>query len=258
MKKLLVSILLLTSAGVYAQHDVDFYKSHNPSVPSEVTARDYAPDHYIDTARYPDGDKIDYVLTEYPGAKPKYAIIVMPGGNGTIGLQKEEDGRIFFSAKGNFLVRARLLFADQETVAVVTDRGGSANRMRGIVADLQNRYPGIKVYIAGTSYSTKDTLYYANKMDGEVAGFIHTSSVGAIDGRGLKSRNLVVGHIYDSCRWTSGPNSVREAQRYGTDAVMMEGGYNSGDECGPWSNHGFLGIEKETVASIKEWMKKGS
>ena len=240
----------MISTVVYAQHD--------PSVSADFLSPNYAPDQYVDTARYPDGDTIPYLLTEYPGAKIKYAVVLMPGGTGTIGLQKEKDGTIFFNTKQNFLIRSRVVFADQETATVVVDRGNSVNRMRGIVADLQRRYPGVKIYIAGTSFSTKDTIYLASKMDGEVAGFIHTASVYGIDSKGLTSRHLVVGHISDSCRYTNAAGSVRDAQRYGTDAIMMEGGQIGNNECSGTSYHGFLGIEKETVGLIKNWMKKGA
>jgi len=248
MNKLLVLSCLLVSSVVYAQH--------NPSNPADFSSATYAPDQYVDTAHYANGDKIPYLLTEYPGAKPKYAVILMPGGNGTIGLQKEADGTIFFNTKGNFLIRSRILFADKETVTVVIDRFSSVDRMRGLIDDLQRRYPGVKIFVAGTSYSTPDTMYLATHIDGEVAGFIHTSAVGSFDSTGLKSKNIVVGHIGDSCKWTNGPGAVTHSKALGTDTIMMDGGDIGGNECSGISHHGFLGIEKETVDKIKEWMKK--
>lgn len=37
----------------------------------------------------------------------------------------------------------------------------------------------------------------------------------------------------------------------------MEGGISVGDLCEPLAHHGFNGIESETIAAIKQWIKKG-
>ncbi|WP_162785522.1 hypothetical protein [Polynucleobacter necessarius] len=49
--------------------------------------------------------------------------------------------------------------------------------MRGVVADLKTKFPAAKIYIAGTSMGTTENIYMSENMDGEVAGFMHTSSV---------------------------------------------------------------------------------
>jgi hypothetical protein len=218
-------------------------------------------DLYIDTARYSDGDEIPYVLVPSAKLPPKYVLIVMPGGNGTIGLKKNEDGTPFFGGKGNFLVRTRGIFSDNDLAVVVIDRGRSLDRMRGVIADLKNKFPAVKIYIAGTSMSTTETIYMAENMDGEVSGFIHTSSVGAIGGldtRNRKSRNLIVTHKYDGCRRiTPTSSSIENSERYGTPIFVMEGGIDEGDPCQAAGHHGYRGIEQEVVDKIKAWMKQG-
>lgn len=217
-------------------------------------------DLYVDTARYSDGDEIPYVFVSSNILPPKYVLIVMPGGHGTIGLKKNSDGTPFFSGKGNFLVRTRGMFADKDMAVVVIDRGRSLDRMRGVIADLKTKFPSAKIYIAGTSMSTTETIYMSENMDGEVAGFIHTSSVAAIGGldtRNRKSRNLIVTHKNDGCtRITPTSSSIENSQRYGTPLLVMEGGIDEGDPCQASGHHGYRGIEQEVVDKIKVWMKQ--
>jgi hypothetical protein len=217
-------------------------------------------DLYVDTARYSDGDVIPYVFVPSNKLPPKYILIVMPGGNGTIGLKKNDDGTPFFSGKGNFLVRTRGMVADNDFAVVVIDRGRSLDRMRGVVGDLKAKYPQAKIFIAGTSLSTTETIYMAENMDGEVSGFIHTSSVnsiGGLDTRNRKSRNLIVTHKNDGCRVTQTSASIANSQSYGTELFLMEGGIEEGDPCQAAGHHGYRGIEQEVVDKIKAWIKRG-
>ena len=227
-----------------------------PVVADQITA-----DQYVDSARYSDGDEIPYVLTPSTRMPPKYVLIVMPGGNGTIGLKKEADGTPFFTGKGNFLVRTRTLFADGDFAVITIDRGRSLDRMRGVVADVKAKYPMAKVYIAGTSLSTTETIFMAENMDGEVAGFIHTSSVssiGGLDTRNRKSRNLIVSHKYDGCRVTPPSSSIENSEHYGTQLILVEGGFEEGDPCKAAGHHGYRGIEQEVVDKIKSWIRSGA
>jgi len=73
-KNLLLSIFAIMSTAIYAAEIVDLY---------------------VDTAHFDDGDKIPYVLTPSRIMPPKYVLIMMPGGNGTMGIQKNEDGTPF-------------------------------------------------------------------------------------------------------------------------------------------------------------------
>lgn len=216
-------------------------------------------DFYVNTARYPDGDEIPYVFVPSNNLPPKFILIVMPGGNGTIGLKKNEDGTPFYNGKGNFLIRSRGIFADNDVAVVVIDRGRSLDRMRGVITDLRSKFPHTKIFIAGTSLSTTETIYMAENMDGEVAGFIHTSSVSAIGGldtRNRKSRNLIVSHKYDGCRVTRPSSSIENSEQYGTELFLVEGGIDEGDPCQAAGYHGYRGIEQEVVEKIKAWMRR--
>ena len=237
-EKLLVAIFISISTTIYASESIDVY---------------------VDSAHFDDGDKIPYVFTPSRIMPPKYVLIMMPGGNGTMGIQKNEDGTPFFNGKSNFLIASRALLSDNDIATISIDRGRSLSRMRAVIADVKSKYPQVKIYIAGTSLSTTETIYQSENMDGEVAGFIHTSSVssiGGLDTRKSKSRNLIVVHKYDGCRNTPPSSGISSHEDYGTDLIVMEGGFNEGDICGPATYHGYNGIRNEVTAKIREWIKK--
>lgn len=217
-------------------------------------------DQLVVTAHDANGEAIPYMLTSKQPATVKYALIVMPGGAGNL-RPELRDGKVSFSAAGNFLIRSRALFADSETVVVSTDATTSPERMNAIIADLSNRYADASIYIVGTSRSTTSTMTLAEKLDGKVAGFIHTSSMNEIAGfdtRHLKSRQLLVHHKDDGCRVTTYNAAQSNHDRYGTLLITMEGGTTSGNPCEAFGYHGYNGIEGETVAKMKAWIRLDS
>jgi len=193
-----------------------------------------------------DGSSVSYLLTTSGSQAPTYAVILMPGGKG-----------IMSPGSGNFLIRSRAVFAEGPFVAASTDATSKPDRIMAIVNDLQRRYPGIKVYVVGTSRSTEATMALARPLDGKVAGFVHSSSMNPIssfDPRGLKSRNLIVLHKRDACSATKPSNGVASNRSYGTELIEMDGGKSTGDDCEAYAYHGYNGIEKETVDRIKAWI----
>ncbi|TAJ28965.1 MAG: hypothetical protein EPO67_15725 [Reyranella sp.] len=203
---------------------------------------------------------VPYILTTQSPASPRYAVILMPGGQGILN-PRIESGKLVFAFGGNFLIRSRGLFADPRFVAASTDATTSPDRILAIVQDLQARYgPQLQVYVVGTSRSTDSTRALSGPLDGKVAGFVHTSSMNAISGlstRGAKSRHLIVWHRSDPCRATKPSASAAMASSNGIDWVEMTGGTSVGEDCEARSHHGYNGIERETVDRIKAWIAKG-
>ena len=219
-----------------------------------------AQDTLIETARYESGDVIPYMLTTSSAKPPKYAVIVMPGGEGTLSPEMRSTG-IWFRYTHNFLIRSRAIFADEQTVTISTDSTGSAERMGAIVRDVRSRYPGVQVYIIGTSRSTISTMRLADSLDGQVEGFVHTASMTGIarfDSRQRASRHLLVHHEQDSCRFTGYGSAQSNSQDYGTELITIQGGVSQGDACDAWAHHGFNGVEQETVRAIRAWIHRGT
>jgi hypothetical protein len=220
-----------------------------------LAAPAWAADELVTSARTAGGDTVPYILTTKPGT-PAYAVILMPGGKGILN-PRHEGGRLVFSGVGNFLIRSRELFADGRFVAASTDATSTPDRMLAIVRDLEKRYGKIAIYVLGTSRSTEATMALARPLDGQVAGFVHTSSMSGIasfDPRGMKSRNLIVLHVKDACRVTSPASGIASHNKYGTELIQMEGGKSTGDDCEAYAYHGYNGIEQATVDKIKAWI----
>jgi hypothetical protein len=211
------------------------------------------------TAKPYDGEPLRYVLTN-EGAQPKYAVILMPGGVGRLGLPAT-DVPVGLKLSDNFLIRSRRLFVDPQFVAASTSATTTPGKIMAIVADLESRYGKLKVYVIGTSRSTESTMALSKPLDGQVAGFVHTSSMNAISGfdtRGAKSRHLIVFHNRDTCRATRTTNAQTAAKNNGIELIVMDGGKSVDDDCEAWAYHGYNGIEKETVDKIKGWILAGN
>ncbi|HXA48633.1 MAG TPA: hypothetical protein VNW52_13440 [Burkholderiaceae bacterium] len=216
----------------------------------------YGDEQLVTSAYLANGETIPYILTT-AGDTPKFVTILMPGGVGRLEPHME-DGKLRFLAGGNFLIRSRVLFADDDFATVSTDATGSAERMQAIVDDVQSRFPGAQIYIVGTSRSTFSTMQLAVSLDGKVAGFIHTSPMDGIysfDTRNFKSRHLLVLHRDDSCRATHPSSAIHAHEKFGIPLIVMEGGVSTGDPCEAAAYHGYNGIESETVNRIKTWIR---
>ena len=230
--------------------------SDNPTAGYADTG--FSNDLFIDSAHLDGGEPIAYILTPPKNAAPDFVLIVMPGGSGLV-KPELRDGQPWFQGKSNFLVRSRVLLSGDDIAVATTDADMSVDRMRAIVRDLKSRFPDALLYIAGTSRSTNVTAYLAGKMDGEVAGFIHTSSmstVGGLDTRGLRSRHLIVTHRQDGCSATPPWSSISNHERFGTELIVIEGGISEGNPCQAFAYHGFNGVEAEVADKIRAWIRK--
>jgi hypothetical protein len=218
----------------------------------------WARDELVTSAVTSGGETIPYILTTREGT-PAYAVILMPGGKGILN-PRMEGGKLTFAFGGNFLIRSRELFADGRFVAASTDATSTPGRILAIVQDLKRRYGQIAVYVVGTSRSTEATMVLSGPLDGQVAGFVHTSSMNGISGldpRKYKSRHLVVYHQKDACRVTNPSNGAASRTSYGTEVIVMDGGKSTGDDCEAYAYHGYNGIEAATVDRIKAWILAG-
>jgi NAD(P)-dependent dehydrogenase (short-subunit alcohol dehydrogenase family) len=214
-----------------------------------------ARDELVTSVVSPDGEAIPFVLTT-DGGSPTHAALLMPGGSGNLS-PRLQDGQLVMSLGGNFLIRTRDLFAGPRIVAVSMDATTTPGRVRAIVADLERRFGRLSIYVLGNSRGSYATMTLGERMDGEVEGFVHTSSLNAIasyDTRRFRSRHLIVTHGMDSCMGTNVSAALAAHRSYGTPLIVMEGGTAVSRPCEAYSYHGFYGIERQTVGKITAWM----
>ena len=212
-----------------------------------------------------------------PGAQG--TVLLFPGGAG--GFGRVEDGK---ATSPNFLVRsASLFFANGFNVAIFgrpSDAGAKglspADRMSAAhVADVAKVLAFLKqkadgpIWIAGTSRGTTSATAIAINLHDEIAAVVLTSSIvnfkaeGAVPEQALDRVRvpvLVLHHAKDACIVCQ-PHDVPVILRGLKNApvkkeVMVSGGTNpSGDACEPMHWHGFVGMERDAVDLITDWIK---
>jgi hypothetical protein len=236
----------------------------------------------IVTVKAREGATQSFFLANMGGVKPEAAALLFIGGGGNIRL-RTEDGQVKFGA-GNFLPRARAEFirngiqpvimdvpSDQNTSSGMSDgfRMGDEHLadVRAVVAEVKKRFPGLPVFLVGTSRSTVSIAYLARRMGpDEVKGGVLSASLfragtgpraapmlGAFDWSEAKLPLLFVHHRDDACGATPYATAASLAARF--PLVSVKGGKapESGP-CDPYHAHGFWGMEAPTVDAIAAWM----
>ena len=219
-----------------------------------------------------------FLIFDTGEVKPQAIALLYTGGGGRIGL-RQEDGEVKYRPH-NFLVRAAADFARNGVLPVVMDapsdqneltddyRRGSAQSAdaRAVLGELKRRYPGVPVYLVGTSRGTISAAFLGQELGDQVAGVVLTSSMfgssnmrrqapnlRGFDYGGIRTRLLFVHHREDGCEHTPYSAAVRLAARYPLISVTGGKPAESGP-CEPYAAHGYFGRERETAAAIAAWM----
>lgn len=209
--------------------------------------------------------------------KPRAVALLYTGGGGLIRLRMEGGSPKF--APGNFLTRARadfirngiqpvLMEAPSDQLGGLTDYYRVSEQQsadaRAVVAELRKRYPGLPVYVVGTSKGTVTAAYVGRALGDEIAGVVLTSSLftpprGAtladFNYGSIKVPLLFVHHREDACESTPYAGAHRLTPRYALISVKGGKSPESGP-CEPYAPHGYYGKEAETVDAIAAWMLK--
>lgn len=210
-----------------------------------------------------------------PGARA--TVLLFPGGAG--GFGKVEAGR---ATGQNFLVRSVPYFvANGFNVAIFGKPSDSqdldyADRISEThmsdvrkVLEVVKRRADVPVWLVGTSRGTISATAAAIHMPDEMAGLVLTASVvsyqkpGAIPKQALdriKVPVLVLHHAKDACPLCQS-HEVPAILRGLIHApfkkqIMLDGGESpTGNVCEALHWHGFIGMEREAVDVMANWMK---
>ena len=209
------------------------------------------------------------VLVVRPEEKAKGSVVLFMGGPGTTPFWKAGDG---FNLAGNFLIRSTSLFTQQGFVAVLveppSDQSGGfgdifrespmhAKDIQVVVSHLAER-GDTPVFLVGTSRGTLSVAYLAEELkSNHVKGIVLTSSMDNISLEKTDYPVLFVHHQEDECFVTTYANALQSYERVSSPQktfVTVRGGKPAtGQECGPFAEHGFLGKESEVVKVITDW-----
>lgn len=206
----------------------------------------------------------------------KATVFLFPGGGG--GFGSVDNGK---ATSNNFLVRAAQYFvANGFNVAIFgrpsdSDDLDYADRITDThmtdvskVLDFVKTKSAAPVWIVGTSRGTVSATAIAIHMQGDIAGLVLTSSVvnykkpGAVprqDLAAIKVPMLMLHHSKDACIHCR-PDEVPSAFKGFRNApvkrlVFVDGGSNpTGDVCAGQHWHGFIGMDREAVDLIADWI----
>jgi hypothetical protein len=229
------------------------------------------------------GYTISGLVTHRQDAKKvRYGLAMFPGHPGIMRLT-DEGGEPRFELRGNFLVRSRRHWLDEETLVVVVDapsdqwgRFDHAFRERprygaDVAALLKEagRRHGVEDWtFIGTSEGSVSAFHAARMNPGLARRVILTSSLflpsrngpglSRVNWKELPAKTLWVHHEDDPCTYTAYRDAMRFAEKSGAPLLTVRGGgpYR-GEPCQAQSAHGFAGIEVDTINAVRSWVKTG-
>jgi hypothetical protein len=219
-------------------------------------------------------------------ARPEQLValaVLFPGSGGLLRL-RTENGRIRFN-QGNFLVRSRSEFVKRGVIVALVDApsdqqsgwgmsdefrlaGDHTIDMAAVIGDLKRRFGAIPQFLIGTSRGTISAAALGARLGQDLAGVVLTATMfrqtprrareagpglSKFDFATIKLPLLFVHHASDGCEVTPYGDAARLSNKYPLITVLGGTEPQSGP-CEPFSQHGFLGKEPETVAEIVNWM----
>jgi hypothetical protein len=224
-------------------------------------------------------------LVSHRGAVPSYrhGIALFAGHPGILRL-REEGGQFFYDLRGNFLVRSRRHWLDDETLVAVVDApsdqwNGFSQHFRetprygeDVAALLQDigRHYGVAEWTAVGTSEGSISAFHAARMNPQLlrrvilsASVFHPSRNGpglsGVDWGELKAALLFVHHVDDPCRYTPYRTAENLAEKTRAPLTTVRGAEGvRGNECEAYTQHGFVGVEAETVRAMRTWIKTGA
>lgn len=245
-----------------------------------IARADEAVSESVLTARFPDRG-ISALVTHHAQHDPfRRAILLLPGHPGIMKLESAES----FQLKGNFLVRSRRHWLDRETVVLTVDapsdewgsftgrfRASSryAEDIRGLAQQIEAAWGRLPLVLVGTSEGSVSAYHAARALGPDNVKVIFTASLfetssnspglASLDFDDFKTPMLWVHHADDPCRWTPYRQAKRHAEKTGAPLITVRASNaGRGDPCQAFSQHGFVGVERETVQAMKRWVVDGT
>ena len=220
--------------------------------------------------------------------KPATAsVILFAGGHGALGLQSATAMKW---GAGNFLVRSRDKFADQNFIVAVVDAPSDRRQGMNAIFRMSSAHAGdigavaaylrqqaeVPVWLVGTSmgtFSASQGAIASKGVDGLVLSSTitrakpdwkiarsHPDGVASMALQGVTAPTLILSHRHDGCAITPAADvpklSKRLAKARKVEVTLLDGGHPPQSEpCEARSQHGFLGIEAEAVDAIAKFIK---
>jgi hypothetical protein len=240
----------------------------------------------ISTAR---GVDQKFILST-PSSQPHAAVILFAGGHGGLGLDRDGSSVKIGWGQNNFLVRAREMFSDSGFVVATVDSPGDKSKgmnaiwrlskkhaadVQSLVEFLKSKYD-LPVWLVGTSMGSFSVAGYVSHFPSGVDGIVFTSSVtrskndwkikethpngvASVDFQSVSLPVLVVSHNDDGCDLSPSSDANKLASSFPAGrhvrVLLFDGGKEpESGPCQALSAHGFLGIERDVVSDIADFI----
>lgn len=237
-----------------------------------------------------DPPKQSYILREAPEAIG--ALLLFTGGDGKLGMNVDQK-QFGINRSANFLVRSRHLFASLGFHVAVIDAAtdfiscpsGLGNLrlstehvsdIKAVIDDLRDRYPGLPVWVVGTSMGSVSAAQAAAALPqglGGPDGLVLTSSVTdagsdpefktvlSVNLEAITIPTFIISHKQDACEATPPGDAKAIKNRLKSTHVIQTQAYSGGfpplsAECEALSYHGYFGIEPTVVKGIVKLIQK--
>lgn len=210
-------------------------------------------------------------------SQPRGTLIMLPGGAGELGIQRDGDLR----HDKNFLVRSRPLWLARNYAVVIPDALNHDN-LRGLrsspdyagvieaLVDFARSRAAKPVFLIGTSQGSIAAMNGAAHIaKGKLAGAVLTESVSRrggshetvfdADPQKVAIPVLIVANDDDRCHVAPPADAPRIAasltQAPEVTVLHVQGGATKTQkDCGSLTPHGYYGIESEVVGKIADWL----
>jgi hypothetical protein len=227
-----------------------------------------------------DGYTVSALVTHARGRQSfTQGVALFPGHPGIMKIESAEQ----FELKGNFLIRTRRFWVDDETVVLSVDAPSDqwsnfpqyfratpryGDDIAALLQAAAQKYGVREWTFVGTSEGSVSAFHAARMNPSLAHRLILTSSVfeSSRNGPGLSdvkleslpARTLWVHHAEDGCRFTPYRDAQDFAKRSGKPLLTVHGGGpGKGGECEAFRAHGYVGVERATVEAMKTWVRTG-
>lgn len=226
------------------------------------------------------GRTIAALASRLEGATPQRVVMLLPGNPGIMRIESPTS----FEMGGNFVVRSRRDWLAPDTLVIAVDapsdewccfgggfRAGSryAEDLRALRAELDRRHGTLPFNIVGTSEGSVTAYYAARALQraGDRVVFTaslfnanrNTAGLAGLDVKALTIPALLVHHAEDPCGVTPYAAAKAMAERTGFPLITVRhANRGSGPACQARTQHGFIGVEADTVAAIDVWLRGGT
>jgi hypothetical protein len=217
-------------------------------------------------------------ITTPEQSTPKAVVLVYCGGEGRLHLSVNGPT----TARDNYVIRTASYWLDHGYAVVQVDAASdhlnsigqtvdvrrSADILtdeKAISAEVRKRFPGVKIVLYGTSRGTVtegNVLMHAPEL---ADIYILTSpvsvarkTIGIADlnvPQAYRDKTMLMSNEHDGCRAAAYSGARYLAGRNDVTLTTESSDASEGDECGPESPHGYLGIEQKALDDSRAWLE---